>query len=186
MTDHIYTPFEFKMLINNFQYIIGHSNYILSLIKAIHQYSSNLSNKEYIIVKKDIEQFVNLLEIHHKQNTKPKLKCWNMMCSRTCCFQLSPGNLLECFSLDVKNKNIAKYLVDRFNEIPDIYYQFFMTNLVNSLNFDVLKQYLFHYLFLNHKIIVKLRIVLWNLQIQIMTKIWRLFMDYLIMNYDKN
>ena len=60
-----------KLLINNFKYIIGHSNYILSLIKSINQYYNNLPDKQNELVNKDIKQFINLLETHHNINIKP-------------------------------------------------------------------------------------------------------------------
>ena len=57
--------------------------------------------------------------------------------------------------------------MNRFSEIPDDYYQYFMTNLVNYLNFDVLKLHLFPLLVSksqnNYKIANSF---IWNLQIQ--------------------
>lgn len=119
--DYKYTKIEKKMLWDNRSLIIGHSKYLLCLIKSINWEKINKSNCNF------------LLKIN---NNKRMYSCWSMMCGRLCNIKLSIDDIICILDSNINNCNINKYILHYLKSINDYILICLLPNLLSYIKFS--------------------------------------------------
>jgi len=119
--DHIYTTKEKNILINNKNNLIGHSKWLLQLVLITDWENSNAS------VKQDT---LNIL-----QSSTRRLNCWELMCTRSCCNELQPEDIIIILSKKYTYFPLIKYLIKLLDKVSDYEFTCYITYIVSLLHF---------------------------------------------------
>lgn len=101
LSDHKYSVFDKKVLWNNRYYIMGHSQWMVQLLKSIDYEEYKTTKNKLDEVKKLISGF----------SGKPVINCYSMMCTRQCNKKLVPEDTLSLLDNSIKSKIIKKYVI---------------------------------------------------------------------------
>ncbi len=119
--DHVFSNKEKSILLNNKHNLIGHSKWLLQLVLITDWENDNASSKQ---------DTLNIL----KSNTK-RLNCWELMCTRSCCNELQPEDIIIILSKKYTYYPLLKHLIALLNNISDYEFTCYVTYIVNLLHF---------------------------------------------------
>ncbi len=103
MIDHQYTEFDRRILWINRRYFIGHSKWLIQLLKSIdyEDYDTKISK---------IGEILRLLK-----DEKPIITCWQLMCTRQCKKIPTPEDGLILLDKSIKLNAIRKFAIKLLN-----------------------------------------------------------------------
>ena len=116
-----FTEKERKILWINRNYFIGHSNWLVKLIRSIKKDD----DKKYKII---IDELLN--------NTQKKIDCWCLMCTRSCRCELSSENAIDLLNKNIINYDIRKYGVHYLSKSHDKVIECLLPLIVYYLRFE--------------------------------------------------
>ena len=104
LIDHNYTNFDKKILWTNRKYFVGHSLWLVQLLRSIdyEDYHSKINK---------LEEIIDLIY----RNTR-KIDCKKLMCTRLCNIELSPENGLSLLDRSIKSKEIKIFALKYLNK----------------------------------------------------------------------
>ncbi len=101
LSDHKYSDFDKKVLWKNRHYIMGHSRWIVQLLKSIDY-------EDYITTKDKLDEISTLIQ--NCANNRV-LNCWQLMCTRNCNKKLIAEDCLNLLDKSIKSKFIKKFAI---------------------------------------------------------------------------
>lgn len=124
LTNHIYTPSEQNILINNLKYIAGHNKLIVQFFKSL-DYDK--------ITDKHIKYYIKII------SNKKKCSCWNLMCVRNCHHMIQSEDIIEIISFK-NNYYLKRYFLQYLNNISEYEFLCILPCLVYYLTVDKIKK----------------------------------------------
>lgn len=101
LSDHKYSDFDKRVLWNNRYYVMGHSQWMVQLLKSIDYEDYGTTKNKLDEVKKLISDFRGI----------PLVNCYSMMCSRQCNKKLSSEDSLSLLDSSIKSRIIKEYAI---------------------------------------------------------------------------
>jgi len=101
LSDHNYTTFDKKILWTNRHYIMGHSQWVIQLLKSIDY-------EDYKTTKNKLEE-INILIT--KSTGKRILNCKRLMCTRQCNKKLVAEDCLNLLNRSIKSGIIKQFII---------------------------------------------------------------------------
>ena len=108
----VYKPWERHMLWHNRQYFVGHSRWMVQLIRTTpYQTTTGIAR---------VPVLCRLIEEHLALAPKPKnhQQCWNLMCTRACGSKFSLEELIVVLDETVSNERVRALLVECLTAPP--------------------------------------------------------------------
>ena len=109
--DHEYNNSEIELIKQNAEFFKGHSKWLLQLIYVTNWNNNDIENKE---------QVLKIL----KSNIK-SVKCWNLMCSRSCSYTLDIEDIVIILSKNYTYAPLLKHIIK------------LLTNIVNTNSYNI-------------------------------------------------
>lgn len=106
LSDHKYSEFDKNVLWANRYYIMGHSQWMIQLLKSIDYEDYNTTKNKLEEVNKLITNFSGKQRI---------LNCWQLMCTRQCNHRLTSEDCLNLLNKSIKSQIIKKYAINYLN-----------------------------------------------------------------------
>lgn len=101
LSDHKYTIFDKKVLWSNRHYIMGHSQWVIQLLKSIDY-------EDYTTTKNKLDEINTLIT---KSTGQRILNCKRLMCTRQCNKKLVAEDCLNLLNRSIKSGIIKQYII---------------------------------------------------------------------------
>ena len=129
VSNHKYTMSDKKILWNNREYFMGHSQVMINLIKSIDY-------ENYSTTKEKMEEIVKLI---HNFDGRKKVNCLNLMCSRQCKTKITIEDCLSLLNNNIKSKSIREYFIKYLSDSNIIEFTCYLPYFVKQISFETVE-----------------------------------------------